>query len=323
MLWIGFLAFIAILLALDLGVFNKSVHQPSTKEALIWTGVWTSLSFIFAVGLYFIYKNPAWTPNPSYSGSEALIKYITGYLVEWSLSLDNIFVILIILQYFKIPPAYHHRVLFWGILGAVFFRGLFIAAGSFLVQQFSWINYLFGAIILFSAYKLLFGKDEAEKLEHNTTVRMLKKYFPITRSLYGQKFFIRRRGIMAITPLFVALMVIESTDIMFAFDSIPAIFAITDDPFIVFTSNLFAILGLRSLYFVLSSIIDKFKYLKISLVVILIYIGLKLIGGHHVEIPEWFSLTFIVLILGGGVFYSMFKVENEKRKTKKTNRVGL
>lgn len=317
MLWLAFMLFIGVLLALDLGVFNKKVHHPSTKEALTWTAVWTSLSFLFAAVLYVIYRNPEWTPNPNYSGSEAVIKYITGYLVEWSLSLDNIFVILIILQYFKIPPAYHHRVLFWGILGAIFFRGLFIAAGSFLVQQFSWINYLFGAIILFSAYKLLFGKDESEKLEHNATVRLLKKYFPVTRSLYGQKFFIRRRKILAITPLFVALMVIESTDIMFAFDSIPAIFAITDDPFIVFTSNLFAILGLRSLYFVLSSVIDKFKYLKISLVVILIYVGLKLIGGHHVEIPEWFSLTFIVLVLGGGAAYSIFRVENEKRATKR------
>jgi len=312
--WIGFIALICVFLALDLGVFNKEPHKITTKEALRWTVLWVTMSLLFSVFIYFAYNNHWFRIGydiglPS-TGWDAAITYLTGYIVEQSLSLDNVFVIAVIFNYFHIPQKYQHRVLFWGIVGALVFRGLMIGAGAILVEQFDWIMYVFGAILLYTAYKMLKTGEEEIHPENNPVVLQLRKILPITKSIRREHFFVKWKGkTIAMTPLFVALIVVETTDIMFAFDSIPAIFSITKDPFIVFTSNIFAILGLRSLYFVLASMLDKFAYVKYSLVIILTFVGLKMLVLHplHIKLPEWASLAFIVVVLGGGIFYSMWR----------------
>lgn len=311
-IWIGFLVLIVFLLALDLGVLNRKSHEISTKEALRWTTLWVSLSLLFSVFIYFAYENN-WPveAGEAYSGRKAVLTYITGYLVEQSLSVDNIFVIAVIFAYFKIPLQYQHRVLFWGILGAIIFRGLMIGVGVVLMHNISWITYVFGVILLYAAYKMLVSGDhDSVEVEHNPTLRLIKRFFPVTRSFHGEHFFIKRRKVWAATPLFVALMVVETTDVMFAFDSIPAIFAITTDPFLVFTSNIFAILGLRSLYFVLAAFLDRFHYLKYSLVAILAFVGVKMLVVHQVDLPEWLSLAFIATALLAGIIPSIIQ---EKR----------
>lgn len=310
-IWIGFLALVFILLALDLGVFNKNPHAITTREALGWTGLWVSLSLLFSIFVFFAYRNE-WVPNADgLSGQTAVLKYLTGYLVEQSLSMDNIFVIAMIFAYFKVPRQYQHRVLFWGILGALFFRGLMIGLGVILIKKFAWLTYVFGFFLLYSAYKM-WATDEGVHPNKNPVIKWAKRFFPVTKQFEGEHFFVRRRHILAATPLFIALLVVETTDIMFAFDSIPAIFAITTDPFLVFTSNIFAILGLRSLYFVLASIIDKFRYLQYSLVFILAYVGVKMLLVHHVEMPEWLSLGVIALSLAIGVMFSLWRKRKDE-----------
>lgn len=311
-LWIGFGLLILALLAFDLGVLNRKAHVPSTKEALTWTSGWVSLSLMFSVFLYFAYQN-GWIENPEQlSPKDAWVKYLTGYLVEQSLSMDNVFVIAIIFGYFRIPQKYQHRVLFWGILGAVVFRGIMIGIGVALIHRFAWIIYVFGVLLLYSAWKMMRSGDAPIDLRHNSTIRLIRKIYPVTTHFKGERFFFRRMGLNLATPLFVALMVIETTDIMFAFDSIPAIFAITTDPFIVYTSNIFAILGLRALYFVLASVMDKFKYLKPALVFILFFVGVKMILGPHVHLPEWLSLAVVVVALAAGILVSIFSSEETK-----------
>jgi tellurite resistance protein TerC len=247
------------------------------------------------------------------TGKEAVITYLTGYLVEQSLSIDNIFVIAIIFSYFNIPQANQHRVLFWGILGAIIFRGLMIGVGAVLMESFTWIVYIFGIILLYAAYKMLkSGTHESIHPENNPTIKLVKRFFPVTTKFHGDHFFIKEGKLWVATPLFIALMVVETTDVMFAFDSIPAIFAITTDPFIVFTSNIFAILGLRSLYFVLAAFIDKFEYLKYSLVAILAFVGIKMLVSHQIHLPDWLSLAFIVFALTVGVVLSMLKENKTK-----------
>lgn len=319
--WIGFLLLIFGCLALDLGVFNKEAHKITTKEALRWTSLWVSLSLLFSVFIYFAYENHWFElglkQGRPMGGMDAALTYLTGYVIEESLSLDNIFVMAVIFSYFQIPQKYQHRVLFWGILGALFFRGVMIAAGAYLVEQFEVVIYLFGAILIWTAYKMLKSGSEDIHPDENPVVLQLRKFLPVTKSLRGEHFFIKRNGrILAMTPLFVALIVVETTDIMFAFDSIPAIFAITTDPFLVFTSNIFAILGLRSLYFVLASILDKFAYVKYSLAAILAFVGLKMLVLHplHLDLPVWVSLVVIVVLLGGGVLYSLFHQKKEEKK---------
>ena len=285
-IWTGFILLILILLGIDLGVLNKNPHNVSTKEALRWTGLWVSLSLLFSIFIYFAYTNN-WLPQGNHvlTGKEAVITYLTGYLVEQSLSIDNIFVIAIIFTYFNIPQANQHRVLFWGILGAIIFRGIMIGVGAVLMESFTWIVYIFGIILLYAAYKMLkSGTHESIHPENNPTIKLVKRFFPVTTKFHGDHFFIKEGKFWVATPLFIALMVVETTDIMFAFDSIPAIFAITTDPFIVFTSNIFAILGLRSLYFVLAAFIDKFEYLKYSLVAILAFVGVKMLVSHQIHV---------------------------------------
>ena len=306
--WILFLAAILFFLALDLGVFNKTPHIISSKEAGKWTALFVTISFLFSGVIYWIYKN-GFIENPTdLTPSLASIKYITGYLIELSLSVDNIFVIAVIFTSFKIPQKYQHRVLFWGILGAIAFRGLMIYFGVLLINKFSWMTYIFGAFLIFTAAKMLFKGEEEEFNPKNSFVfRSLRKIMPVTMHMEGQKFFIRKRHITFATPLFVALIVIEVMDVLFAMDSVPAILAITSDPFLVFSSNIFAILGLRSMYFFLANMLEKFSYLEYSLIAILTFVGIKMLVIHYFKFPEWVSLGFIALALAGGILYSLAK----------------
>ncbi len=303
--WGLFLLGILIFLALDLGVFNKNPHIISVKEASIWTSVWVSLSFLFSGVIYWLYSSGNIDNVEGLTPTDATIKYITGYLIELSLSIDNIFVIAVIFSSFHIPQEYQHRVLFWGILGAIVFRALMIFFGVALINKFSFTTYIFGAFLLFTAFKMLFSKEEKFNPKNSFIYRNLRKVMPITTHMQGQKFFIKLRHITAATPLFIALIVIEFTDILFALDSVPAILAITSDPFLVFSSNIFAILGLRSMYFFLANMLDRFSYLKYSLVAILCFVGIKLILVHHYKFPEWLSLGFIALSLAVGILVSL------------------
>ena len=312
-LYLIFSLLVAALLCLDLFVLNKDAHEIKTREAVKWTSLWVGLALAFSGFVYYGYETGFMglgdTVGLPKSGGEALLEYLTGYLIEQSLSIDNIFVIALIFSYFGIPKKYQHRLLFWGILGAVAFRGLMIWAGALLMERFDWIIYVFGAILLFSAYKMWKSGDDEVDPAKNPVVNFFKKIMPITKSMYGDKFFVKRMGVTAATPLFIALIVIETTDVIFAFDSIPAIFGITRDPFIVFSSNIFAILGLRSLYFVLAAVIDKFKYLQTSLILILAFVGLKLLLANVYHLPIWASLGIIILLIAGGVIASLIWTE--------------
>lgn len=304
--WISFLIAILIILALDLGVFNKTPHIISVKEASKWTTIWFTFSMLFSGVIYWLYSTN-YIDNPNHLSSDvAAIKFITGYLIELSLSIDNIFVIALIFAAFKIPQKYQHRVLFWGILGAIVFRGLMIFFGVLLINKFTWTTYLFGAFLLFTAIKMLFSGDESEFEPKNSFVyKTLGKIIPITSVTDKEHFFIKIDSKTFATPLFVALVLIEVMDIIFAVDSVPAILAITSDPFLVFSSNIFAILGLRSMYFFLANMLEKFSYLEYSLIAILSFVGLKMILHDFVEIPEWVSLGFIATSLIIGVIVSL------------------
>lgn len=313
--WLIFIFLVLILLALDLGVLNRKAHIPSSREALLWTSGWVTLSLLFSLFIYWVYQHKwpiAGAETDTLSAGQATLHYITGYLVELSLSMDNVFVIALIFNYFNIPGKYQHRVLFWGILGALIFRGIMIGIGAALVKEFDWINYVFGAILLYSAWKMLRSGDETIEPEKNPIIRLLSKYLPVIKHMAGQQFVVRRLGVWAFTPLFVALIFIEISDVMFAIDSIPAIFAITTDPFLVFTSNIFAILGLRSMYFVLASMINRFPYLSPALSIILLFVALKLILHKVIHLPEWVSLLVIVSLLAGGIGLSLWKEKKEE-----------
>ena len=304
--WILFLLLVFIFLALDLGVFNKNPHIISTKEASKWTAIWVSLSFAFSGVIYWLYGTD-YIANPNnLTQTGAALKFITGYLIELSLSVDNIFVIAIIFTSFKIPQKYQHRVLFWGILGAIIFRGLMITFGVILINKFSWTTYLFGVFLIFTAIKMLFSKEEEDFEPKDSFVyKTLGKIIPITSETDKEKFFIPTKKGKSATPLFVALIVIEVMDVLFAVDSVPAILAITSDAFLVFSSNIFAILGLRSMYFFLSNMLEKFSYLEYSLIAILSFVGLKMLLHDYIEIPEWASLGFIAISLLVGILVSL------------------
>lgn len=307
LVWVIFLLGILIFLALDLGVFNRNPHVISVKEASIWTSIWVSMSFLFSGVVYWLYNTGLIDNLDALTPMDATVKYITGYLIELSLSIDNIFVIAVIFTSFRIPQKYQHRVLFWGILGAIVFRALMIFFGIVLIKKFTFTTYIFGAFLLFTAFKMLFSKEEKFNPKKSFVYRNLRKIMPITSHMQGQKFFVKIRHITAATPLFIALVIIEFTDILFALDSVPAILAITSDPFLVFSSNIFAILGLRSMYFFLANMLDRFVYLKYSLVAILCFVGIKLILVHHYKFPEWLSLGFIALALITGILISLRK----------------
>ena len=317
-IWVGFITLILALLALDLGVLNRKAHVIKTREALVWTAFWIFLALVFNGVIYFMYENH-WlgiglhTGGES-SGADAAMKYFTGYVVEKSLSLDNIFVIAVIFNYFSVPGVFQHRVLFWGILGALILRGAMIAAGAALIHRFHWVIYIFGALLIATAVKMLLSKDEKIEPDRNPLVRLARRFYPVTPGFEGQHFFSRVDGERAITPLFLVLLVVESTDVLFAVDSIPAIFAITTDPFIVFTSNVFAILGLRSLYFALASVMDKFRYLKVSLMLVLVYVGMKMLLSGYFIIPTPISLAVICGILTTGIVTSIVVSNREIRR---------
>ncbi|MBQ4914998.1 TerC family protein [Maribacter sp. MMG018] len=309
--WIIFVACVLIFLALDLGVFHKNDHVIKSKEAGIWTIIWVSIAFAFSGVIYWLFSN-GYVENPTgLTPNNAVLKYITGYLIELSLSVDNVFVIAVIFSSFRIPPIYQHRVLFWGILGAIVFRALMILFGVALITKFEWIIYVFGVFLLYTSFKMLKSDDDDFNPKDSFVFRQLKKVYPVTTSIQGHDFFIRKMGVKAATPLFVALIVIELTDILFALDSIPAILAITADPFLVFSSNILAILGLRSMYFLISRMLEKFRYINYSLVVILAFVGLKMLFSHYIELPEWVSLTVISVSLISGILASLFIPEKE------------
>jgi tellurite resistance protein TerC len=304
--WICFLAAVLIFLALDLGVFNKTPHIISTKEAGKWTAIWVTLSFLFSFVIHWLYSTNYIANPDGLKPTTASIKFITGYLIELSLSVDNIFVIAIIFSAFRIPQKYQHRVLFWGILGAIVFRGLMIFFGVMLIHKFTWTTYVFGAFLIYTAIKMLInGEDEKFEPKKSFVYKSLKKIMPISNHMDKEHFFVKRRHITAATPLFVALVVIEVMDVIFAIDSVPAILAITSDPFLVFSSNIFAILGLRSMYFFLANMLAKFSYLEYSLIAILSFVGLKMLLHDFIEIPEWASLAFIAVSLLAGIIVSL------------------
>ncbi|MBG44132.1 MAG: hypothetical protein CL530_09195 [Aequorivita sp.] len=303
--WGIFIAFIILFLALDLGVFNRTPHVIKTKEAAIWTSVWVTLALGFSGVIYWLFKDGLIENPTNLAPDVAVLKYITGYLIELSLSIDNVFVIAVIFSSFAIPQKYQHEVLFYGILGAIIFRALMIFFGVALINKFDWIIYVFGAFLLFTAFRMLTHKESEFDPKKSKMFRFLKKLFPVSYKMDGDKFFIKRMGVRAATPLFVALIIIELTDILFALDSIPAILAITADPFIVFSSNILAILGLRSMYFLISRMLTKFRYINYSLVVILAFVGVKMIISHNVEIPEWLSLAVIGVSLASGIIASL------------------
>jgi len=304
--WIVFLLAVMLFLALDLGVFNKTPHIITTKEASKWTLIWVSLSFLFSGVIHWLYSTGYVDNVSNLKPTTAMVKYITGYLIELSLSVDNIFVIAIIFSSFRIPQKYQHRVLFWGILGAIVFRGLMIYFGVMLINKFAWTTYIFGAFLIFTAGKMLFkNDDEAFNPKKSFIYRVLGKIMPISQHTDGEHFFHTENGKKYATPLFVALVVIEMMDVLFAMDSVPAILAITSDPFLVFSSNIFAILGLRSMYFFLANMLEKFSYLEYSLIAILSFVGFKMLLHEYIEVPEWASLSFIALSLLIGVLVSL------------------
>lgn len=313
MVWAIFISVVVFLLALDLGVFNRKAHVISQKEAAKWTTFWVTLSLLFSVILYWLFDNQ-YVDNPqNYTPKTAFYKYIQGYLLELSLSVDNVFVIAVIFKALSIPQKYQHRVLFWGIVGAVVFRALMIFFGIWLINKIDWITYIFGAFLIYTAYKMAFAEETINiNPRENKVFKIIRKIMPITQELHGQKLFIKRMGILAATPLFLALVIIELTDVLFALDSIPAILAITENPFIVFSSNIMAILGLRSMYFFLANIMDKFAYLKYSLAFILLFVGIKMtlhsyMKTNMIDLPEWVSLSVIVVSLAVGIIYSFYK----------------
>lgn len=309
-IWLGFLAFILLMLGLDLGVFHRQAHQIKTREALSWSLIWVSLALAFNWVLFHMYSHH-WLGigihfGHKLAGHDAALQFFTGYIIEKSLSLDNIFVIALIFSYFRVPLQYQHRVLFWGILGALVMRGIMIAAGAILITRFSWMVYVFGTLLIFTAIKMLVDRHDNLEPQRNPLIKLARRFLPVTKTFHRDHFFIKFNHRRAMTPLFLVLLVIESSDVMFAIDSIPAIFAVTKDPFIVFTSNIFAILGLRSLFFVLASVMEKFRYLKISLVFVLAYVGVKMLLSHYYPIPVMFSLATIGGILLVGMLASIY-----------------
>ncbi|MCK6484204.1 MAG: TerC family protein [Phycisphaerae bacterium] len=298
-LWVGFIVLVLGMLALDLGVFHRRPHVIGTREALAWTAFWVIIALLFNSAVYYMYEHH-WLGiglhiGHQLGGRQAALEFFSGYLIEKSLSLDNIFVIAMIFAYFRVPAVYQHRVLFWGILGALIMRGVMIAAGVALIRRFDWITYVFGAILFLTAVKMLLTSEESVEPENNILVRVARRWYPVSPNFEGQRFFTRIDGRAAVTPLFLVLLVVESTDVLFAVDSIPAIFAVTRDPFIVFTSNVFAILGLRSLYFALASLMDRFRYLKLSLVFVLAFVGVKMILAH--AFPDALSIEASLIVI--------------------------
>jgi tellurite resistance protein TerC len=292
-LWVGFLAFVLVMLALDLGVFHRKAHVVSLREAAVWSGVWISLAAVFAVGVFHLY------------GVQRGLEFTTGYLIEKALSIDNIFVMVVVFGAFGVPARQQHRVLFWGILGAVAMRAVFILAGTSLIQRFHWTLYLFGVFLVITGLKMLFTRGEQGHPENNVMVRLARRVLPVAPGQDTEHFFAKVDGRRMVTPLFLALLAVEFTDLIFAVDSIPAVLAVSQDPFIVFTSNIFAILGLRSLYFLLAGVVHKFRYLKVGLALVLVFVGVKMTIVDVFKIPVGVSLAVVGLLITGAILSSL------------------
>lgn len=305
--WVGFNVFVLLMLALDLGVFNRKAHAITVREALIWSAVWISLALIFNVGLYY------------YEGKEIALQFLAGYLIEKSLSVDNLFVFILLFTYFRVGPELQHKVLFWGILGALVMRAALIAVGTALINEFHWIIYIFGAFLIFTGIKMALAKDDDGEVTENAVVKLFKRFFPVTQEFVGSKFFVKKHDRTYATPLFVVLIIVETTDLVFALDSIPAIFAVSRDPFIVYTSNVFAILGLRSLYFALAGVMSMFHYLKLGLAIILTFVGVKMVLSDIIHLPIGIALGVIAGVLTLSVVASIIwpkKPEEIKEREK-------
>jgi tellurite resistance protein TerC len=298
--WICFLVFLIIMLAIDLGIFNRKSHTINYKEALLWSGIWISLAVFFNIGVF------------HFAGHEKGMEFLTGYLLEKALSVDNIFVFILLFSFFGVQDKYQHKVLYYGIIGALIMRGVLIALGAALIVKFHWVILIFGAFLVFSGLKMAFHKEEKIEPDKNPIVRFFKKIFPVSENYEKGKFFVKKKTGLLATPLFIVLIVVETTDLVFAFDSIPAILAITQDTFIVFTSNAFAILGLRSLYFALAGFMDKFKYLRIGLSVILVFIGIKMLVADFLYISVAVSLVVIILVITVSILTSVFIKQRTK-----------
>jgi tellurite resistance protein TerC len=291
--WVGFIAFVLAMLAIDLGVFNRRPHVVSPKEASIWTAVWVGLALLFAGGLLL------------FEGHQPALTFLTGYLIEESLSIDNIFVIVLIFQYFAVPAQYQHRVLFWGILGALVMRGLFIGLGAALLARFEWIIYIFGVLLIITGVRMAVKQDEEFDAEQNPVVKAVRRVLPLTSGYRGKHFFVVENGRRFATPLLLVLLLVEATDLIFAVESIPAIFGITRDPFLVYPSNIFAVLGLRSLYALLASVVTKFWMLKYGLAVILTFVGTKMLIESWIHIPILLSLGVVLGLLAMSIAGSL------------------
>lgn len=304
--WIGFIAFVLAMLALDLGVFNKTPHVVKAKEAAIMTSLWVGLALVFAAGLAF------------FADRQTALTFLTGYVIEESLSVDNIFVIVLIFQYFAVPAKYQHRVLFWGILGALIMRGVFIGVGAALLARFEWIIYIFGALLVITGVRMAVKQDEEFDGEQNPVVKFVRRFLPVTHDYHDKHFLIMQNGKRHATPLLLVLVLVEATDLIFAIDSIPAIFGITRDPFIVFTSNIFAVMGLRSLFFLLASVVTKFHLLKYGLAVILTFVGAKMLLEHWIHIPIMLSLGIVVAVLAASIVASLIWPHARQKSAGKT-----
>lgn len=291
--WIGFNVFILLMLILDAAVFHRNPKAVKMKEAVGWSIFWVALAMVFNVGVYFV------------QGKEKALQFLAGYLIEESLSVDNLFVFLLIFSYFKVPPSYQHKILFWGIIGAQVMRAVFILCGVALITKFHWVIYIFGSILVFSGIKLFFEKEKEVNPDKNIVLRLFRRFVPVTQTYEHGRFLVKENGRWAATPLLVVLIMIETTDLIFAVDSIPAVLAISKDPFIVYTSNVFAILGLRAMYFALSGLMELFHYLHYGLGAILIFVGVKMLGEHFFEVPLGVALGFIVVVLAGSVTVSI------------------
>lgn len=304
-LWTAFLAFVIAMLALDLGVFHRKAHKISLREAAVWSAVWIALALIFNGWIWMHF------------GARPGLEFLTGYLIEKALSVDNLFVFLVIFSFFGVRDELQHRVLFWGILGALTTRAIFILAGAALMQRFHWIIYVFGAVLVYTGIKLLRERNKEYEPEKNPMVRLFRRVMPVTSEYHGSHFTVVQNGRRLATPLLLALVAVEATDIVFAVDSIPAIFAITRDPFIVFTSNIFALLGLRSLYFLLAGIMDRFAYLKIGLAMVLVFVGGKMLISELYKIPIVISLGVVALLIGGSIVISLLLSKPEQREAER------
>jgi tellurite resistance protein TerC len=309
-IWVAFIAFIVMMLGIDLGIVQRKAHVVPFREAFIWTGVWVSIALAFGV-ITWVWR-----------GGAIAQEYIAGYLIEWSLSVDNVFVWILIFTHFKVPREYQHRVLFWGVLGAIVLRLIFILGGTALLNRFEWIVYVFGALLLVTAYRFLVRKESETSVEESTVLRFVRRLIPLTEKYEGQQLIVKRGKHRVATPLFAVLVMVEATDVVFAVDSIPAIFAITRDAFVVFSSNALAILGLRSLYFVLAGAVARFRYLRPSLGVLLAFVGAKMLLSEVVHISTQISLAVIVAILGTGIVASWLRPGHEELERRRKKQAG-